>query len=55
MLKCPACGKTSFIDTYVKDSITWPPEEKKPEQPEQGLSAEEQEKQRIEESKYEKS
>jgi uncharacterized protein YlaI len=57
LIKCPACGKRSMMNTYssVKDPITWPPEEKQQQitaQPE--LTDEELEKKRIEESKYEK-
>lgn len=57
-ISCPACGKGGWFNTYssVKDPITYPPQEKKPEeQLGQPLSEEEQEKKRIEESKYEKS
>ena len=53
-LKCPACGKTSIMDTHVKDPITWPAKETKPEQASNQLSSEELEKQRIEDSKYER-
>ncbi len=53
-LKCPACGKISFMKTYLKDSITWPLEEKKPQSSESVLTDEKLEQQRIEESKYEK-
>jgi len=56
-ISCPACGKGGWFNIYssVKDPITYPPQEKKPEeQLEQPLSEEEQEKKRIEESKYEK-
>jgi ribosomal protein S27AE len=54
-LKCPACGKTSLMKTFVTDPITWPPKEKqKEQQTEQQLTSEELEKKRIEESKYEK-
>jgi|GEM_PF-576836 DNA-directed RNA polymerase subunit RPC12/RpoP len=52
-IKCPSCGKISFMKTYVKDPITWPPkEETQPQAPK--TSPEELEKQRIEDSKYEK-
>lgn len=51
-LTCPACGKTSLMNTYTKDAITWPPEEKKSE-PKQ-MTPEELEKKRIEDSKYER-
>ena len=37
---CPACGKSSWFNVYssVKDPVTYPPQEKKPEeQPEQHL------------------
>lgn len=57
-LKCPACGVASFMNSYRRDPITWPPAGKKTEQTEQAghqLSDEELEKQRIEDSKYEKS
>ena len=27
LMKCPACGKTSMMNTFVNDRITWPPEE----------------------------
>ncbi len=56
-IRCPACGKSSFFNVYssVEDSLTFPPEQKSPEQqPEKQLSEEEQEKKRIEESKYER-
>jgi RNase P subunit RPR2 len=54
-LKCPACGKSGWYNIYssVKDPVTWPPEEKKAAKPEEQLTAEELEKKRIEESKYE--
>lgn len=56
-VKCPACGKTSFMNAYssVKDPITWPAIEKQQEHPaESHLTEEELEQKRIEESKYEK-
>lgn len=56
-MKCPACGKSSWLNIYssVKDPVTYPPQEKKPgQEPERQMSEEEQEKKRIEESKYEK-
>jgi formate dehydrogenase maturation protein FdhE len=57
-VKCPACGKTSWMNilSSVKDPLTWPPQEmeQKPAAvPE--LTEEELEKKRIEESKYERS
>ena len=54
-LKCPACGKSGWYNIYssVKDPVTWPPEEKKAKKPEEQLTEEELEKNRIEESKYE--
>jgi RNase P subunit RPR2 len=54
-VKCPVCGQSSWFNVYssVKDPVTWPPEEKKAEQPAQQLTEEELEKKRIEESKYE--
>jgi ribosomal protein S27AE len=55
-LKCPSCGRISFMNTHVKDPITWRPEEKKADQPQgRQLTDEELEKKRIEESKYETS
>jgi len=54
-LKCPACGKVSLMNAYVKDPVTWPTKEEKTIQPsETTLSSEELEQKRIEESKYEK-
>ncbi|MGA3110412.1 MAG: hypothetical protein ABSE15_00080 [Candidatus Bathyarchaeia archaeon] len=56
-IQCPACGKSSFFNVYssVKDPVTHPSQEEKSErQPELQLSEEEQEKKRIEQSKYEK-
>jgi DNA-directed RNA polymerase subunit RPC12/RpoP len=56
-IKCPACGKSSWLNVYssVKDPITYPPQENKSEeQTDHSLSEEELEKKRIEESKYEK-
>lgn len=45
MLKCPSCGKTSFMNAYVKDPITWPPQEKtQRQQTERQLTEEELEK-----------
>lgn len=56
-VKCPACGKRSWLNVYssVKDPITWPPKAKE-QQPVSSpqLSEEELEKRRIEDSKYEK-
>ena len=57
-LKCPACGKSSWFNTYssVKDPITWPEGEKQQKKDaEPQLTEEELEKKRIEESKYERS
>jgi hypothetical protein len=57
-VKCPACGKRSWLNIYssTKDPITWPEEEAKQQQAAQPeLSEEELEKKRIESSKYEKS
>ncbi len=54
-IKCPACGKSSFMSTYVKDPITWPPKERTAGRPGDILSEEELENKRIEDSKYEKS
>jgi len=56
-VKCPTCGKRSWLNVYtsVKESITWPPEEAKQQQiTRPKLTEEELEKKRIEESKYEK-
>jgi ribosomal protein S27E len=55
-LKCPACGKISLMNTYAKDSITWPQEEKtQQQQTELQLTERELEQKRIEDSKYERS
>ena len=55
-VKCPACGKRSWLNIYssVKDTVTWPPEEKQNQATASGLTEEELEKKRIEESKYER-
>jgi len=56
-VKCPACGKRSWLNIYssIKDPVTWPLEEAKQQQvPPAELTEEELEKKRIEESKYEK-
>jgi ribosomal protein S27AE len=54
-LKCPACGKTSLMKTYVKEPITWPAEDTRQEpQTQPQMTQEELEQKRIEESKYEK-
>jgi NAD-dependent SIR2 family protein deacetylase len=51
LMKCPACGKTSMMNAFVIEPITWPPEEKAVfEEP---LTDEELRKKRLEESKYE--
>ena len=58
LVKCPACGKSSWLNAYssVKDPVTWPSEEKHQEQAAQlQLTEEELEKKRIEDSKYERS
>jgi RNase P subunit RPR2 len=57
-VKCVSCGKNGWFNIYssVKDPVNFPSQEKKVQQaPEQLLSEEEQEKKRIEESKYERS
>ena len=53
---CPACKKTSFMNTSstVNEPLTWPPEEKQQQTAEPRLTEEELEKKRIEDSKYEK-
>jgi hypothetical protein len=56
-IKCPACGKSSWLNVYtaVKDPFTYPPQEKTAaEAAEKSLSEEELEQKRMEESKYEK-
>jgi hypothetical protein len=55
-VKCPACGKRSWLNVYssVKDTITWPPNEKQQHGASPELTEEELEKKRIEDSKYEK-
>jgi NAD-dependent SIR2 family protein deacetylase len=57
-VKCPACGKRSWLNVYssVKDQITWPSEEKRQKESaksELEHTEEELEKKRIEDSKYE--
>ena len=54
-VKCPACGKRSWLNVYssVKDPVTWPPQEKQQVAPRE-LTEEELEQKRIVESKYEK-
>jgi DNA-directed RNA polymerase subunit RPC12/RpoP len=52
-MKCPACGKRSFLSCFVNDPITWPASERE-EKVEEKLSDEELRRKRIEESKYEK-
>ncbi|MCW4029376.1 MAG: hypothetical protein NWE92_06990 [Candidatus Bathyarchaeota archaeon] len=54
MLQCPACGKSSFMNSYVKDPLTYPKSASSAE-PAQRLSDEELERKHIEESKYESS
>jgi hypothetical protein len=55
-VKCPACGKRSWLNIYssVKEPVTWPREEPKQQVAQPELTEEEREKKRIEESKYEK-
>ena len=56
-VKCPACGKRSWLNIYssVKDPVTWPSEEKQqPSVAASELTEDEKEKKRIEESKYER-
>lgn len=56
-VKCPACGKSSWLNVYssVKDPITWPSgEATKPPVEAPTLTEEEIEKKNIEDSKYEK-
>jgi hypothetical protein len=58
-VKCPACGKRSWLNVYssVKDPITWPPEEaaKQQQTAQPQLTEEELENKRIDDSKYERS
>lgn len=56
LIKCPACGKRSMMNTYssVKDPINWPAQEKEQQAAQPQLTEEELMKKRIEESKYEK-
>jgi rRNA maturation protein Nop10 len=49
--KCPACGKSSLMNNFVNDPVTWSPEEK--EKKDETLTNEELKKKRIDESKYE--
>ncbi len=54
-VKCPVCEKRSWLNVFssVKDPTTWPKQETEPVIESQ-LSAEELEKKRIEDSKYER-
>jgi predicted nucleic acid-binding Zn-ribbon protein len=57
-MKCPACARSSWFNVYssVKDPVTYPSQDKKPEaQIQNEETEEEREKRRIEESKYERS
>ena len=49
--KCPACGKSSLMNNFVNDPITWPPEER--EDKKDSLSDEELKKKRLDDSRYE--
>ena len=51
-LTCPSCGRTSFMNTYSKATINYPPPAN--QKPQTTISDEELEKKRIEDSKYEK-
>jgi phage FluMu protein Com len=51
-IKCPSCGKVSFMNILVKAPVTWPPQDKQLETA-KAISEEELEKKRIEDSKYE--
>jgi hypothetical protein len=55
-IQCLACGKPSFFNVYssIKDAVTWSPEEKQQQPAEPQLTEEELEKERIEDSKYER-
>ncbi len=55
-IKCPACGKRSWMNIYssVKDPVTWPPEAQAKQVESPQLSEDELERKRIEDSKYEK-
>lgn len=55
LLKCHACGRRSWFNFYssVQDPVTYPQQEKA-QNSEKELSEEEWEKNRIEESKYER-
>jgi len=50
--KCPACGKSSMMNNFVSDPITWPPEEKEG-QNQTPLTEDELKEKRLEESRYE--
>jgi hypothetical protein len=52
-IKCPACGKVSFMNIFTKDPVNWPMQEKQQHETSK-LTEEELEKKRIEDSKYEK-
>ena len=51
-MKCPACGRRSFLNCFVSDPITWPESERE-EKKGEPLTDEELRRKRIEESRYE--
>jgi hypothetical protein len=51
--KCPACGKSSMMNNFVRDALTWPPEAKEGGAPQASLTEEELKQKRLEESRYE--
>jgi len=51
--KCPACGKSSLMNNFVSDAITWPPEPKEEGKDQAPLTDEELKQKRLEESRYE--
>jgi hypothetical protein len=52
LTKCPACGKTSMMNNFVTDPITWPAPVEPAEKP---VSEDELRKKQLDESRYEDS
>jgi ribosomal protein L32 len=54
LIKCPACGKRSMMNTMSKEPVTWPKEEgSEQKESTENLTEEEKLARRIRESKYE--
>jgi hypothetical protein len=53
LVKCPACGKRSMMNTMSREPANWPKEETSEQKPADELTEEEKLARRIKESKYE--